>query len=423
MKRFIALTALIMPLLSGGQTLTECQQAAERNYPLIRQYDLISKTTDLTVANIQKGWLPQVSAQAQVTWQTDVTSFPESMQNLYQQAGINMRGLRKDQYRVGIDVRQTIFDGGAISNRKEITRRQGAVEEAQTDVAMYQVRQRVNEMYFGLLLLNEQIRLNGNLQKLLSSNERKLLAMFERGTAAESDYLSVKAERLNVAQQAITLDAQRQAVMKMLSAFCGIEVKTVEKPAAPVTETQPTRQRPELEAINARLRLADAQEKALNAAIMPQLSVFAQGFYGYPGYNMFEDMMHRQWSLNGMVGARLTWNIGALYTHKNDKAKIQQQRNINETNRSVFVFNNNIEQIRQRENIECFRRLTADDAEIISLRTKVRQAAESKLAHGIADVNDLLKEINAENNAWVDQAIHEIKMLKEMYDLKFTTNN
>lgn len=423
MKRFIALTALIMPLLSGGQTLTECQQAAERNYPLIRQYDLISKTTDLTVANIQKGWLPQVSAQAQVTWQTDVTSFPESMQNLYQQAGINMRGLRKDQYRVGIDVRQTIFDGGAISNRKEITRRQGAVEEAQTDVAMYQVRQRVNEMYFGLLLLNEQIRLNGNLQKLLSSNERKLLAMFERGTAAESDYLSVKAERLNVAQQAITLDAQRQAVMKMLSVFCGIEVKTVEKPAVPVTETQPTRQRPELEAINARLRLADAQEKALNAAIMPQLSVFAQGFYGYPGYNMFEDMMHRQWSLNGMVGARLTWNIGALYTHKNDKAKIQQQRNINETNRSVFVFNNNIEQIRQRENIECFRRLTADDAEIISLRTKVRQAAESKLAHGIADVNDLLKEINAENNAWVDQAIHEIKMLKEMYDLKFTTNN
>ncbi len=423
MKRFIALTTLIMPLLSGGQTLTECQQAAERNYPLIRQYDLISKTTDLTVANIQKGWLPQVSAQAQVTWQTDVTSFPESMQNLYQQAGINMRGLRKDQYRVGIDVRQTIFDGGAISNRKEITRRQGAVEEAQTDVAMYQVRQRVNEMYFGLLLLNEQIRLNGNLQKLLSSNERKLLAMFERGTAAESDYLSVKAERLNVAQQAITLDAQRQAVMKMLSAFCGIEVKTVDKPAVPVTETQPTRQRPELEAINARLRLADAQEKALNAAIMPQLSVFAQGFYGYPGYNMFEDMMHRQWSLNGMVGARLTWNIGALYTHKNDKAKIQQQRNINETNRSVFVFNNNIEQIRQRENIECFRRLTADDAEIISLRTKVRQAAESKLAHGIADVNDLLKEINAENNAWVDQAIHEIKMLKEMYDLKFTTNN
>ena len=423
MKRFIALTTLIMPLLSGGQTLTECQQAAERNYPLIRQYDLISKTTDLTVANIQKGWLPQVSAQAQVTWQTDVTSFPESMQNLYQQAGINMRVLRKDQYRVGIDVRQTIFDGGAISNRKEITRRQGAVEEAQTDVAMYQVRQRINEMYFGLLLLNEQIRLNGNLQKLLSSNERKLLAMFERGTAAESDYLSVKAERLNVAQQAITLDAQRQAVMKMLSAFCGIEVKTVEKPAVPVTETQPTRQRPELEAINARLRLADAQEKALNAAIMPQLSVFAQGFYGYPGYNMFEDMMHRQWPLNGMVGARLTWNIGALYTHKNDKAKIQQQRNINETNRSVFVFNNNIEQIRQRENIECFRRLTTDDAEIISLRTKVRQAAESKLAHGIADVNDLLKEINAENNAWVDQAIHEIKMLKEMYDLKFTTNN
>jgi len=423
MKRFIALMALMMPILSEGQTLTECQQAAERNYPLIRQYDLIGKTTDLTVANIQKGWLPQVSAHAQATWQTDVTTFPESMQNLYQQAGINMKGLKKDQYRVGIDVKQTVFDGGAISSHKEITRRQGAVEEAQTDVAMYQVRQRVNEMYFGLLLLNEQIRLNGNLQKLLSGNERKLQAMYERGTAAESDYLSVKAERLNVAQQAIKLDVQRQTAKKMLSAFCGIEVTTVEKPAMPVAESQTAQQRPELEAINARLRLADAQEKALNSAMMPQLSVFAQGFYGYPGYNMFEDMMRRQWSWNGMVGARLTWNIGALYTHKNDKAKIQLQRNINETSRNVFIFNNNIEQIRQRENIECFRRLTAEDEEIISLRTKVRQAAESKLAHGITDVNDLLKEINAENNAQVDRAIHEIEMLKEMYDLKFTTNN
>ena len=164
---------MMLPMLAQGQTLEECQQAAEKNYPLIRQYGLIEKTTQLTVANIQKGWLPQVSASAQVTYQSDVMAWPDQMKTMLSGMGIDVKGLKKDQYRVGIDVRQTIFDGGAISNRKEITRRQGAVEEAQTDVAMYQVRQRVNEMYFGLLLLNEQIRLNGNLQKLLSSNERK----------------------------------------------------------------------------------------------------------------------------------------------------------------------------------------------------------------------------------------------------------
>lgn len=181
--------------------------------------------------------------------------------------------------------------------------------------------------------------------------------------------------------------------------------------------------RPELRAIDAQLRLADAQEKALNSALMPRLGVFAQGFYGYPGYNMFEDMMSRKWSLNGMIGARLTWNIGALYTRKNDKAKIQLQRDMAENSRDVFLFNNNLEQIQQNENIARYQRLMSDDEEIISLRSSVRKAAESKLAHGIIDVNDLVKEINSENQARVQQTVHEIEMLKEIYDLKYTTNN
>ena len=182
-------------------------------------------------------------------------------------------------------------------------------------------------------------------------------------------------------------------------------------------------QRPELKVIEAQLRLADAQEKSLDAALMPKVGVFAQGFYGYPGYNMFDDMMRHRWSLNGMVGARLSWNIGALYTRKNDKAKIQLQREMAATSRDVFLFNNNLEQMQQNENMERYRRLMADDDEIIALRSSVRKAAESKLAHGIIDVNDLLKEINAENNAQVQKSIHEIEMLKEMYNLKITTNN
>ena len=156
---------------------------------------------------------------------------------------------------------------------------------------------------------------------------------------------------------------------------------------------------------------------------MPRLSVFAQGYYGYPGYNMFEDMMRHQGSWNGIVGVRLQWNIGALYTRKNDRAKIQLQREKAMSNRDVFLFNNNMEQIQQNEDIERYKQLMSDDEERISLRSRVRRAAESKLAHGIIDVNDLVKEINAENSARVQQSIHEIEMLKEIYDLKFTTNN
>ena len=406
MKRSLFIFSLfhffIAPI--GAQTLEECQQAAERNYPLIRQYGLIEKTTALTVANIQKGWLPQVSASAQATYQSDVMAWPDEMRGMLGQMGLNFEGLKKDQYKVGLDV-------------------QGEVQTAQNEVNMYQVRKRVNEMYFGLLLTDEQIKLNADLQELLMQNEKKLASMVKNGTAAESDYQNVKAERLNVVQQATSLQAQRKALARMLSTFCGIEVKEVIKPVlfAAVPQQQ-TRQRPELKAIDAQLRLADAQEKALDAALMPKLGVFAQGYYGYPGYNMFEDMMSRKFSWNGMIGARLTWNIGALYSRKNDKAKIQLQRETAETSRDVFLFNNNLEQIQQNENIGRYKKLMADDKEIISLRSSIRKAAESKLSHGIIDVNDLVKEINNENAARVGQSMHEIQMLKEIYDLKYTTN-
>ena len=415
---------MLLPMMAQAQSLEECHRAAEQNYPLIRQYDLIEKTTDLTVANIQKGWLPQVSASAQATLQSDVASWPDQMNTMMTGMGIDMKGLKKDQYRLGIDINQTVFDGGSISSQKQIAREQGCVQTAQNEVTIYQVHQRVNELYFSLLLLDDQLKLNKDLQELLAGHEGKLISMVESGTAALSDLQNVKAERLNVIQQATTLESQQHMLQTMLSTFCGIEVKNVEKPTVQGSVLHaPSNNRPELRLFDAQLRLADAQEKALDAALMPKLGVFAQGYYGYPGLNMFEDMMRHRWSLNGIIGARLTWNVGALYTRRNDKARIQQQRALTENNREVFLFNNNLEQIQQNEEISRYRKLMADDEEIISLRSAVRKAAESKLSHGIIDVNDLVREINAENAARVQQSMHEIEMLKELYDLKYTTNN
>ena len=422
-KLFLVLTML--PMLAQGQTLDDCQQAAEKNYPLIQQYGLIEKTTQLTVANIQKGWLPQVSASAQATYQSDVMAWPDGMKTMLSGMGVNVKGLKKDQYRVGIDVQQTIYDGGVIGSQKRIAREQGKVQAAQNEVNLYNVRKRVNEMYFGLLLLDEQIKLNNDLQTLLAGNESKLKSMTERGTAAESDLQNVRAERLNAVQKATELASQKQMLLRMLSTFCGIEVNNIQKPQMKAEDggLMADNHRPELKALDAQIGVLNAQEKALNAALMPKVGLFAQGYYGYPGLNMFEDMMRHKWSLNGIVGARVTWNIGALYTRKNDKAKLQLQRDMTENSREVFLFNNNLEQIQQNENIERYQKLMAHDGEIISLRQAVRKAAESKLAHGIIDVNDLVREINQENAACVQQSVHEIEMLKEIYDNKYTTNN
>ena len=353
-KRLIVFT-ILLPSLAYSQTLKECQQAAEQNYPLIRQYELIEKTTALTVTNIQKGWLPQISASAQATYQSDVAAFPDQMKGLYQQMGLDLKGLAKDQYRVGVDINQTIYDGGAINSQKTIAREQGKVQAAQNEVGLYQVRKRVNEMYFSLLLLDEQLRLNKDLQELLVHNEKKLSSMVKNGTAAESDLLNVQAERLNAIQQATNLESQKQMLVRMLSTFCGMEVKDPQKPGIPVHAPQQEEYaaasqqllslHPELKALDAQRGLLDAQEKALDAALRPKLGVFAQGFYGYPGLNMFDDMMRHDWSLNGIVGARLTWNIGALYTRKNDKAKLDGQRSMVDVQRETFLFNNNLEQI------------------------------------------------------------------------------
>lgn len=420
-KIMISLALIMLSSVSRAQTLEECQQAAEKNYPLIKQYGLIAKTTQLTVKNIQKGWLPQVTASAQATYQSAVTAWPESMQSIYQQMGLNMKGLRKDQYKIGVDLQQTIYDGGAISSQRNIAQQEGKVQEAQTETNLYQVRRRVNEMYFSLLLLNEQIQLNEDVKTLLLSSEKKLSAMVKGGTAATSDLDNVRAERLSVEQQNENLKQQKLMLQRMLSVFCGLEVNNTQKPA-PVQIASSVNNRPEMRLYNSQLELTKAKEKALDTQLRPKLGLFAQGFYGYPGLNMFEDMMNRKWSLNGIVGIKLSWNVSAFYTHKNDKARLSAQREMIENAREVFLFNNKLEEIQQNENINRYQTMMKSDDEIIVLRTNVRKAAESKLTHGIIDVISLLREINNENAAKTQQSIHEIDMLKEMYNLKYTNN-
>ena len=423
--KFIVAILLILASTTTAQTLEECQKAAEKNYPLIKQYGLIAQTTELTVSNIQKEWLPKIAVSAQATYQSNVVAWPERIQSIYQQMGLAMKGLKKDQYKMAIDLQQTLYDGGTIASKQAIARQEAKVQEAENQTKLYQVHHRVNEMYFALLLLNEQIKLNNNVKSLLLASENKLAAMVKSGTAATSDLDNVKAERLSAEQQYTSLKAEQQMLQHILTTFCGIKVENVQKPTPVSIDTLTnnlTNNRPELQLFNSKLKLSETQEKALNTRLHPTLALFAQGYYGYPGMNMFNDMIDHKWRLNGIVGVKLSWNVGALYTRKNDKARLRLQRELIENEREVFLFNNSMEQIRQNSNINRFKTMMQTDKEIIALRTNVRKAAESKLLHGIIDVNSLLREINNENAAKVQWAIHEIDMLKEMYNLKYTNN-
>jgi outer membrane protein TolC len=415
---------MLLPILVQAQTVTldECQQLAQENYPLIKQYDLIRQTTDYTVSNISKGWLPQISAMAQATYQSDVMTLPDPLQTMLGQQGFDVKGLRKDQYRIGIDLNQAIYDGGLISGQKNVARLEGEVQTAQTTTDLYTIRQRVNDIYFGILLLDEKIQLNKDLQTLLQSNLDKLHSMLSNGIAMQSDVNVVRAEKLKAEQQATELASSRKSLMDMLAVFIGKEFTELAMPQDIIVPTQ-SNNRPELHLFDTQIELANAQESLLNARLLPKLSVFAQGYYGYPGYDQFDAMFNHDWKLNGMIGVRLSWNIGALYTRKNDRAKLNTRRGLVESARETFLFNNHLLEIQQTDGIAKYRQMITDDHEIVALRSDVRQSAESRLEHGIIDTNNLLQEITRENQSRIDLSTHTILMLKESYDLKYTTNN
>lgn len=418
------LILLLLPLSALAQTMTldECQKLAQENYPLIRQYDLVRLSTDYNVSNIAKGWLPQISAVAQATYQSDVMALPDPLRDVLSQRGFGMRGLRRDQYRVGIDLSQTVYDGGAISGQKSVARLEGEVQTAQAATDMYAVRQRINDLYFGILLLDEKIKLNQDLQTLLQSSLGKLTAMLSHGTAMLCDVNTLRAEKLRAEQQSVELSSSRKSLTDMLSVFIGKKVTSLEQPQD-ITVTTQGNNRPELYLFNSQIELANAQESLLSSRLLPKLSLFAQGFYGYPGYNQFEAMMSRDWKQGGMAGVRLSWNIGALYTRKNDKAQLTARRGLIETARETFLFNSRLTEIQQAGGIEKYRKMIEGDKEIVRLRQDVRTAAESKLDHGIIDTDNLLQEITRENQSRIDLATHTILMLQESYNLKYTKNN
>ncbi|MGN0029224.1 MAG: TolC family protein [Marinilabiliaceae bacterium] len=415
---------LLLPLFAQAQTvsLEQCQRLAQENYPLIKQYDLISQTTGFTVSNISKGWLPQVSVIGQLSVQNDVMTLPAPLEAMLSQQGYDVKGLNKTQYRVGVDVNQNLYDGGAIKRGKEVARREGEVRTAQVTTDLYAVRQRINDIYFGILLTDEKIKLNQNLQALLQSNIDKLNSMLSNGVAMPSDVNSIKAELLNAKQQAAELDASRSSLARILSLFIGTSFTDLDMPND-TDVTSGSNNRPELSLFDAQLSLFDARESILSANRRPKLCLFAQGYFGYPGYDMFDAMFDHGIKLSGIVGLRLSWNVGAFYTKGNDRERFASQRALVESSRQTFLFNNHLVEVQQADGVAKYRQLVQDDKEIVLLRGDVRQAAEAKLDHGVIDTNNLLQEITRENQSRIDLSTHTILMLKEIYDLKFTTNN
>lgn len=409
--------------LSAQVTLEECVTLAQDNYPLIQKYDLLKQTKEVNLSDINKSWLPQINVYGQGTVQNETPSFPESLAGIISQTGATISGLNEWQYKVGADISQNIWDGGTSKTKRKIEHAEDAERQAAMDVQLYAIRERVEDLYFGILLMDEQIEQTRNMQALLQSNLDKLRSMQKNGTAMQSDVDMVEAQYLSTNQQLIQAESASRSYRKVLELFTGKSLAGQEllKPDASIPQDLKP-DRPELRQFEAQLLANEAKNASITASTMPKIGLFAQAYYGYPGFDYFESMMNRDPSFNILAGVKVSWNIGAFYHKKNDKRKLRLASDNIIVERDIFLFNTNLKTRSQFDRIDELKAVMKENDRIVQLRENVRKAAESQLDNGIIDATALLTKLTDEKQARLNASYHEIQLLQNIYQLKYTLN-
>lgn len=404
-------TTLLSLSVSAQITLDECKTSARDNYPAVKQYRLIELSRDYTVDNASKAWLPKVSVAAGAVAMTDLT---EKM------ATGAATDISNEIYGAMLQVNQTIYDGGTTAARKRVTRAEADVEKGRLDVTMYDINSRVEEIFFGILTIDEKLKQIRLLQNDLELSMRTVNGMINGGLANLSDKDAIKVEQLKASQQESSLTTSRDAYVRMLAAFTGKDMPSstqFEKPSDTITPSYGTitNRRPELEYYSARLRLLDEQRHTLDTKLRPQISFFGAAVY----HNRINDLLK-----NGTLaaGVTLSWNIGALYTRKNDIRNIETQKLQTESQRETFLLNTRMQNENSYGNINGLKKQIALDDEIITLRENIRQTTEKKVENGTETVNELLRHINSVSEARQAKAMHEIALIRELYSLRHTNN-
>jgi outer membrane protein TolC len=389
-------------------TLQQCRQKAHDNYPTIKQYQLVEQSREFNIENASKGYLPQISVTGLAAYHTDILK-SSNMTAAFDTKSSLYGGM--------VQVSQSIYDGGNISSRKNIAKAEADVNSEQLNVTMYDINSRVDQLFFGALLIDEQIKQNKLLQEDLALSMKNITGMMKNGIANQSDVDAIRVEQLNAEQQASSLNIQRQNYLSMLGIFIGEEFHDNISLIAPSDDIPVSMEvkRPELTFFDAQSSLLNARQKALDVSVRPKLSIFASGLMGNTGIEMMKKSAF-------MAGASLSWNIGGLYTRRNDKKLIDAGRQQIKVNRETFLFNTQLQTTNESSVINDLRNRLKTDDDIVTLRTNIRNKAEHKVENGTLTVNEMLRQINAESEAKQAKALHEIQLLHEIYQLKNIVN-
>ena len=414
----IILTTPLSFKLQAQQTeklsIEDVYQLARKNYPLIKQRDLIAKTKDYSVSNAAKGYLPVFSVNGQATYQSAVTNFP------FQVPGIRIPQFSKDQYKFYAEADQVIYDGGVITNQQQTAEANEVVQQQNLEVQLYALYDRVNQLFFGALLEDEQLKQNDLFQQDLQNGIDKAKAQVANGVAYRSSVDELSAQLLQSRQSRVELTATKKAYLDMLGLFINAKLDDstiLEKPAAPHLTDSITR--PELLAFDYRKKIYDLQNKLLHDQLKPKISFFAQGGYGRPGLNFLSN----DFSFYYMGGLRLSWNFGSLYTLKNQQHLLDINKNSQDIQKETFLFNTKISQLQQNENVQKYDSLLDKDDAIIDLRASVKKAAYAQLENGVLSAHDYITQVNAEDQARQTKILHEMQLLQAQYSYQNIVGN
>ena len=401
-------------MCSSDLTLEQCYDSARANYPVIRQFDLLERTEQFTLENIKRSFLPQLNLSARVSWQSDVTKLP------FEMPGMNIEWMEQDQYQLVLELKQLVYDGGMVRARREWQKARTAADRQQAEVELYALHQRIDQVYFGILLQNAQHKQMQLLQEQLQKSLEQVQAFLKRGVVCPADVDAVQVELRTVEQSVRSLETSRKAYCEVLSLLTGMDSLRAEALVTPaVTESGSEILRPELQLFARQKNMLLAQKETTRAGIRPTLGLFMQGGYGDPGLNMLKGGFSPYY----IAGVQLSWNIGKLYTLKNERRLIDEQMSQVDIQQSTFLLNTRAEAIQARRNIERIRDEIKADEDIIRMRGQILESAQARVANGTLSVLEMLRMVLEKEQACQNKAIHEVELLQARYALKRIQNN
>lgn len=395
-------------------SLDQCYQLAKQNYPLVKQMALIDKTREYTLANASKGYLPQLTLAGQATYQSEVTKIPISL------PGMSISELSKDQYRVYGEISQSLTDPFIIKQQKALLKTGSETDAGKLEVELYKLKERINQIYFGILLIDAQLQQNDLLKKDIRSGLQKTNAAIANGTAIKSNADLLSAELLKAEQRSIELKANRKGFTDMLSVFINKALdESISLKEPPMQVISSGINRPELKLFDVQKTSFTLQNKLLLAKNLPRLSLFFQGGYGRPTLNMLSN----EFGTYYIGGARFSWNISGFYTYKKERSLQDLNQNAIDLQKEVFLFNTSITLKQQNSEISKLSELLLSDKQIVALREKVKETSNGQLANGTITALDYLTYVNAQDQAKQQLLLHSIQLLMAHYTYQTTSGN